>query len=49
MIVEEYERLPRLTKEEVKEQAEGIFNFLKLTHPYINNKKIFYKLITAPK
>ena len=43
MIVEEYERLPRLTKEEVKEQAEGIFNFLKLTHPYINNKKIFYK------
>lgn len=43
MIVEEYERLPRLTDEEVKQQAEGIFNFLKLTHPYINNKKIFYK------
>lgn len=43
MLIEEYERLPRLTEEEVKEQAEGIFNFLKLTHPYINNKKIFYK------
>lgn len=43
MIVEEYERLPILTEEEVKEQAEGIFNFLKLTHPYIEDKKIFYK------
>lgn len=43
MLIEEYERLPRLTEEEVRKQAEGIFNFLKLTHPYINNKKIFYK------
>ena len=43
MLIEEYERLPRLTEEEVKEQAEGIFNFLKLTHPYIEDKKIFYK------
>ena len=43
MIVEEYERLPKLTEEEVRKQAEGIFNFLKLTHPYINNRKIFYK------
>lgn len=48
MIVEEYERLPRLTEEEVKEQAEGIFNFLKLTHPYIEDKKIFYKSGLAP-
>ena len=43
MIVEEYERLPILTEEEVRKQAEGIFNFLKLTHPYIEDKKIFYK------
>ena len=43
MLIEEYERLPKLTEEEVRKQAEGIFNFLKLTHPYINNKKIFYK------
>lgn len=43
MLIEEYEKLPKLTEEEVRKQAEGIFNFLKLTHPYINNKKIFYK------
>lgn len=43
MFIEEYERLPKLTEKEVKEQAEGIFNFLKLTHPYIEDKKIFYK------
>ena len=47
MLIEEYERLPKLTEEEVRKQAEGIFNFLKLTHPYINNKKIFSQIWTS--
>ena len=45
MNIKKYKKLPKLTDEEVRKQAEGIFNFLKLTHPNINNKKIFYIMI----
>ena len=43
MYIEKYEKLPKLTDEEVREQAENIFNFLKLTHQFMENKgEAFY-------
>ena len=43
MYIETYTEMPKLTDLEVREQAKNIFNFLKLTHPFLTNKgEVFY-------
>lgn len=38
MSVEKYTELPKLTEMEVREQAENLFNFFKLTHPFLEDR-----------
>lgn len=43
MYIETYTKMPKLTDAEVREQAKNIFNFLKITHPFLHNKgEVFY-------